>query len=440
MTGLKILHLSHDDLSALASGPAQHVHALALAQQRRGHDVLALHGVHDAARAEGSWIDGECDGVRTLARVHAHDDAQARARVRDAAELRATWVEARADHDFAHVLEREQPEVVHVHHLAGWGPRCLAVAREHGARVVVTLHDYHALCARGTLARRTPGGGVERCERAGADCTDCLASLVREPALDGTAYRTRLAEVQRERRAAFRAGLAQAHVVVAPARFLLRTYAQAGFLAGATVEILSLGTSGMLHKPRTRHGGKLRLGFVGGWEPEHGLRVLVEALAALPRAPLELHVHPTSTWPSAALAELRARAQGLAVEFHGRVPPHHADAAFAGFDVLVVPNLAYENGLATIADAFRCGVPVIASDLGGTTELVQDGINGLVVPPGDARALAQACAQLLADPGLYDRLGRDRPKLATIDGVAEQLERLYARPGAHTAARKVHEH
>lgn len=445
---MKILHLLHDDLAALASGPARHVHALALAQERLGHAVLVLHGVGDAARSAGAWIEGEVDGVRTLARVQgdatpltsAQDDPALRARAQDEAALRATWIETRAEHDFAHVLEREQPAVVHVHQLAGFGPRCITVAREHGARVVVTLHDFHALCARGTLARRTPAGGVERCERAGAECTDCLAELVRAAAPADARHSARLAEAQRERRAAFRAGLSQAHVVVAPSRFLLRTYAAAGFLAGATVEVLSLGTSGPLHKPRSRHGGKLRLGFVGDAEPEHGLRVLLDALAQLPRAPLELHVHPTTTWTSAALAELRARAHGLAVEFHGRVPPLHAEAAFASFDVLVVPNLAYENGLAAIGDAFRCGVPVIASELGGTPELVRDGINGLVVPPGDARALARAFTQLLADPGLYDRLGRDRPRLATIGAVAEQLERLYASPDARTLEHGTHAH
>lgn len=427
---MKILHLLHDDFPALASGPARHVHALALAQQRRGHTLLVLHSVRDAARPEGTWIAGECAGVRTLARVHANDYTDAR----------ATWIETRADHDFAHVLDSEQPAIVHVHHLASWGPRCIAVAREHGVRVVVTLHDYHALCARGTLARRTQAGGVDRCERAGAGCTDCLAEFARGDGLTDAERATWLAEAQLERRAAFRAGLAQAHVVVAPSRFVLRTYAQASFLAGATVEILSLGTSGMLHKPRVRNGGKLRLGFVGGWEPEHGLRVLLDALTVARRVPLELHVHPVNVWPDVALAELRARAQGLAVTFHGRIAPEHADAAYAGFDVLVAPNLAYENGLGAIQDAFRCGVPVIASDLGGSAELVQDGINGLLFAPGDARALALACESLLADPGLYARLGRDRPKVATIDAVAERLEELYAHTGAHPPARSGHAH
>jgi glycosyltransferase involved in cell wall biosynthesis len=395
---VKILMVLRDLVPTRPGGTELHVHRLAQALVRRGDDVLCLHSRSDPARLPGTWIAGELEGVRTLARVHAREPA------------RSSWIETDADQDFDYVLGRERPDVVHFQHLDTWGPRCLVIAREHGARVVMTLHDYHALCARGSLC--TPEG--EPCARGGLDCTRCLESE----------------QARSERREHFKRGLAQAHSVIAPSRFLVRTFTQAGFLAGTAVEILSPGTHGALHRPRQRKGGRLRLGFLGGSAPEEGLALLLAALQLLPRAPLELHVHGAAAAEGAQANEPRPLAQGPALHFHGPFDARHVDALYAGFDVLVAPSLRYEDHPLAIQDAFRCGLTVLASELGGVPEFVQDGINGLLFPRGDARALARCLERLLGNPALYERLCRDRPRLPSMDEVAQRVQALYARAGA----------
>lgn len=410
---MKILQVLHASLPEHVGGTEVHAHQLAHALMKRKHEVACLYTTLDHARAAGAITDRSFDGVRTIERVR-HDDI---------ADVHARWIDPRADQDFASVLEREDPDVVHFQHLAGWGPRCIASAREHGCAVVVTLHDYHALCDRGTLLR----ADGELCPRTGADCIDCLARHPLDPPAEGVERALRLAAAQKERRAHFQQALAQAHAVIAPSRFLARTFTQAGFLSGVLVEILSPGTVGPLHRPRTRKGGKLRLGFVGKLDPAKGCHVLIDALRLLVRAPVELAVHGGGDAGSDYAKELERRAAGLAVVFHGRFDPRSVDPIYAGFDVLVAPSLAFENHPLSVQDAFRNGIPVIASELGGVSELVQDGINGLLFPRGDARALARCIEALLADPLLYNRLTRDRPASISVDSVAGRLERLYAR-------------
>ena len=78
------------------------------------------------------------------------------------------------------------------------------------------------------------------------------------------------------------------------------------------------------------------------------------------------------------------------------VPHGSIQEVLAGFDVLVVPSTWYENSPLTIHEARQCGVPVIASRLGGMEELVHDGVDGALFAPGDSVDLARVIRSLAA--------------------------------------------
>ena len=73
----------------------------------------------------------------------------------------------------------------------------------------------------------------------------------------------------------------------------------------------------------------------------------------------------------------------------------------AAMDLLVVPSLRVESSPGVVKEGMAMGVPVIASDVGGVAEIIQHGVNGLVVPLGDAVALRDAVIKLIADKALY---------------------------------------
>lgn len=124
-------------------------------------------------------------------------------------------------------------------------------------------------------------------------------------------------------------------------------------------------------------------------------------------------------------AELRglARSAGLPAVFTGLLEAADIVGALAASDVVVHPSLneIFPNA---VGEAMACGRPVVAADAGGTGELLgRDGETGILVPPGDADALATAVRQLLSDPARRDRLGdAARRRIATEFPVGRMID------------------
>jgi glycosyltransferase involved in cell wall biosynthesis len=99
------------------------------------------------------------------------------------------------------------------------------------------------------------------------------------------------------------------------------------------------------------------------------------------------------------------------VSFMGRIPWNHVQEFLASADIFVLPSVKDKcgnvDGLPTVLlEAMSCGTPVISSDIGGVRMVVEDGRTGLLVPPGDARALANAIASLAEDPDKRQAIGQ----------------------------------
>jgi glycosyltransferase involved in cell wall biosynthesis len=146
--------------------------------------------------------------------------------------------------------------------------------------------------------------------------------------------------------------------------------------------------------------------FAGRLEGEKGVAVLLRAWCAPgpPHAPLDALVMCGD-------GPFRARAAAAGALVLGALPPVELRNSYAGSDVVVVPSIPTRDFLEpwglVVNEAFHQGVPVIATDAVGAAAggLVRHERTGLVVPAGDADALAAALHRLRADPGLRARLG-----------------------------------
>jgi len=105
----------------------------------------------------------------------------------------------------------------------------------------------------------------------------------------------------------------------------------------------------------------------------------------------------------------------------------HCDIAdiMAEIDVLVVPSIRHENSPLTMHEAFLFKTPIIASDIGGMAELVQDGINGLLFKTGSARDLREKIERIFRHPDLIGRLSKNIRPVKTIEENAGEIEGLY---------------
>jgi glycosyltransferase involved in cell wall biosynthesis len=98
---------------------------------------------------------------------------------------------------------------------------------------------------------------------------------------------------------------------------------------------------------------------------------------------------------------------------------------YAGIDVLVVPSIWYENSPNVILEAFAHQTPVIASDLGGMAELVDDQETGLLFVPNDAEDLVRKLEMLLNDPGLLTRLRKNIVSPKSLETEMAELLSVY---------------
>src|SRR5215217_8315852 len=149
--------------------------------------------------------------------------------------------------------------------------------------------------------------------------------------------------------------------------------------------------------------GRPRVLFVGRLAPQKGVRALVEA-AALIENP-SARVLLVGDGPERPALEREARQIGVGdrVRFEGFFAHDRLPAAMAHADILVLPSVYEELGT-VLLEAMWAGLPIVASRTGGIPDVIEDGANGLLVPPGEPEALARAIDRVLADRGLAYRL------------------------------------
>jgi phosphatidylinositol alpha-mannosyltransferase len=156
---------------------------------------------------------------------------------------------------------------------------------------------------------------------------------------------------------------------------------------------------------RTRQTGvgeRLRIVFVGQPVERKGLPVLLRAFEALRyEIPAELVLVGPS---SEELARLMRNPRG--VRALGKLDDESKRRELELADVLCAPAVGGESFGMVLTEAFAAGTPVVASDIVGYREVVRDGVDGVLVPPGDARALAAALLDLLAQPERRARMSR----------------------------------
>ncbi|MGD0840149.1 MAG: glycosyltransferase family 4 protein [Candidatus Acidiferrales bacterium] len=183
----------------------------------------------------------------------------------------------------------------------------------------------------------------------------------------------------------------------------------------------------------TRQPGTLRVGYAGQWEPDKGIYHLLEAWravkSAIPRAELCL-AGGLELWKTVVetpgsidcTAKVRQMECDGMLSTVGALPRNEMPAFWNSLSVAVVPSFHEAFGLIAL-EAMACGIPVVASAVGGLKEIVEDSETGMLVPPGDAAALAQALITLLTNEPLRLRLAQGALRRAQMFSL-ERRSRL----------------
>ncbi|MEZ5967418.1 MAG: glycosyltransferase [Planctomycetota bacterium] len=453
---MRILFLLHQFLPRHVTGTEQYARSLAIALRARGHDVrvFAYEPLIQFAAPGRLWFEQDevVDGV-PVHRISVHPTASPNPVLIDIDNPLAVQL-------FERYLDREPFDLVHVFHPRYLGCGGLAALHRRRLPFVVNLMDFYYICPNYTLLR----GDGSLCDgppRHGLGCADCidpqLGDLVQSTGIEDHALalagcgsmsmvgtggteldRVHTLLVRRER---LLAALRPAAAILAPSRFLARMY-EANGLPGARMRHVPYGVdperfavagsadgdTGEASRAEETQGESarpIRLGYIGSITPHKGLHTVLPVLRGL-HGSFRFDVYGSfETHPEYA-SQVRALAgRDRRIRFRGAFASERLGQVLARLDALVVPSLWYENTPFVVLEALWAGVPVLASDLGGIAEVVQDGVNGRLFAPGDADSLRTVLESVLADRRQLATF-RDGPRPRPLSENVDELQGIYA--------------
>lgn len=179
--------------------------------------------------------------------------------------------------------------------------------------------------------------------------------------------------------------------------------------------------------------GPVRLLFVGRLVERKGVHILIRALARV-RERVDATLTVVGDGPRAARLEAEARRVGVDafVRFAGHVGEEALGEAYRTSDVFILPAVVDGKGDTeglgvVLLEALEFGLPLVASDAGGIPDIVRHGETGLLVPPGDAGALADAILRVIEDPAAArERVEKGRAHMREHFGLPGVVDRLLA--------------
>jgi len=277
------------------------------------------------------------------------------------------------------ILHRERPDVIHLHNWVGLSlAALLSSVPSSGPHIPVamTLHDYSLCCIYADLRHPDGRGCYPR--------LPCRAMSALNHRLTG------------------RVALA-----ISPSAYTLERHRARGFFRRADRRVLPNGIereSGSGIVTEGRGGGDkttFDIVYMGRVQSYKGPEVLIRAFGRLTDPSLRLHIAGAGP----ALDICRSLAAGDSrTQLYGFVGGEERVRLLSTADCLVLPSLWPENYPVSIQEAFQWGPVVIASRIGGIPEMVRDGVNGLLVEPGDEAGIAAAIEQLRQSPEQAARL------------------------------------
>ena len=298
------------------------------------------------------------------------------------------------------LLEALQPHIVHFHHYVNFGIEAFHLVRDAlpDSRIVLTLHDYAALCHHGGQMVTNPGRSL--CyESEPLRCSGCFKDITPSDFFLRKLYIQRFFDLVDH--------------FVAPSVFLAERYAAWGIAEERITVIENLippPMHGQHGAARHEAGKQFRVGFFGQVSRSKGIDVLLDAAAILEeRGAKEVvveifgdHADQAQDFQTEFAVRLARAARN--VRFHGPYDQSRVDQLMQAVDVVVVPSVWWENSPVVIQEALRNRCPIVCSDIGGMAEKVRDGVDGVHFPAGNASALAALLLSLATTPKTLSNL------------------------------------
>jgi glycosyltransferase involved in cell wall biosynthesis len=441
---VKILLVVHTFFPEFRAGTEVYTLECAKELARRSHEVAVL--TWEPSHADGDAVTLRSDSLDGV-RVHRLSFQRPRRHF-----VRDEYMNPTVTDYLQGFYAAQRPDVIHVMHSMHLSAATLRAARGAGIPVVATATDFWYVCPTFQLYRHD--GKLCRGPSDPVTCLRCYVNL--HPTLAQKGYRAlifspliRIAFLGARVGAWIplpwvRQGLGQIRTLVDRARVLRDTvhsavrvlfvsseFARSLFIEnGFDASILRVSSLAIDHGWATRNktpSDRVRFGYIGTLSEAKGAHILIEAFRGIPLGDAaDLAIYGAPAHHRQYFEGLQAAAgQDPRIQFRGTFPKEDLNRVFQGIDVLVVPSIWYDNMPLVIHAALATGTPVIASDLGGLSSVVDEGVNGLLFPCGSAGALRERMLACVRTPGLLARLREGAKPVRAISEAVDELLDTY---------------
>lgn len=328
---------------------------------------------------------------------------------------------------FAEHLEIVRPDVVHFHHFLTFGIDLLVLARRvlPACRIVFTLHEFMTICHANGHMVRTINGSL--CERASpVRCHQCFPQHPPEDFFSRELWMKR--------------HLAAVDAFTTPSRFMMPFFAEWGIDASRLFHVTNGQAPPRLpDAPGSERAAHNRFGFFGQMVDAKGLLVLIRAAELLRSEEFDdFHIEVNGDNLRYASPACREEIEAFMtaeaarpyaeqrVTFNGSYGVEQLSRRMARIDWCIVPSIWRETFCLVISEAWACGRPVIASNIGAMAERIADGTDGLLFEVGDPRELARTMRRACTEEGLWERLHAGIRLPPSRDEMVDGFMALYA--------------
>lgn len=307
------------------------------------------------------------------------------------ATLRLFW-SFEANHKLGKLIEREKPNLAHIHNIFyELSPSIIRTIKKFNIPIVMSLHDYGLVCPLRLMFRKN--SICEECKNGG------FLAIIKNRCIRNSFSASLIVYLSFQFHNKMLKTFDLVDIFIAPSRFLKSIFEKMGF----TKKIAYLQNFIEVEKyyPHFSHKNK-NIAFVGRLQEIKGIEVLVEAVKGL-----EVNLKIIGRGPFEDALKQKVRKEHISnIEFLGYLSLDEMNRVMKDIMFTVVPSIWYEVLGFVIIESFAWGKPVIASRIGGISELVIDNENGLLFMPGDVEDLRKKINHLLNHPERVMEMGR----------------------------------
>lgn len=350
---------------------------------------------------------------------------------------------------FTNWLDEWKPDIVHITSCHTLSASIVNAAINKQLPVILTLTDYWFICPRVNLVR----GDSSLCQgrTSSWECLECLlwgttaqnginSILPKKTASSLITWVSKHPEVSRirgfrgmaldmdDRKSYLNKMIQSVNCITAPSRYLAKMFAESGVHTPIKVIHSGHDLRWLETMPRKVPSDIVRFGYIGQIIPSKGVHILISAFVSASfsgKAELLIFGDQNQDPEYKKLLDGLLYDQGDGIKYQGAFSHDQLGQVLSQIDMLIVPSQWHENNPRVIQEAFASKTPVIASDVGGITEFVQNDINGLLFKMDSAEDLARQLSLVVANPHHISHLQSGINPTKTIEYEVNEIVEIY---------------